>query len=228
VNNNDTILLHDKYELVSQMTGGFGEAPEHVSLNLKHDLRPYQHEAVGRYMYHHDVDKTRDISRGLRLLFNMATGSGKTMIMAALMLDLYRRGHRKFVFFVNTNNIIEKTRENFLDQASSKYLFADKIVIDGQRVEVREVIDFSDVREDAINIVFTTIQGLHSQLRTPKENGLTFEELEDHDIVFLADEAHHLDGDTKKLGAEQKKDNVSWERLRSLHLFEVFLFNEHR
>ena len=88
MNNNDTILLHDKYELVSQMTGGFGEAPEHVSLNLKHDLRPYQHEAVGRYMYHHDVDKTRDISRGLRLLFNMATGSGKTMIMAALAASL--------------------------------------------------------------------------------------------------------------------------------------------
>lgn len=211
MNDNDTILLHDKYQLVSQMTGGFDDAPEYITLNLKHALRPYQHEAVGRYMYHHDVDKTRDVSRGLRLLFNMATGSGKTMIMAALMLDLYRRGHRKFVFFVNTNNIIEKTRENFLDQASSKYLFADKIVIDGQRVEVREVIDFSDVRDDAINIVFTTIQGLHSQLRTPKENGLTFEELEDHDIVFLADEAHHLDGDTKKLGAEQKKDNVSWE-----------------
>lgn len=211
MNDNDTLLLHDKYELVSQMTGGFGAVPEYVTLNLKYPLRPYQDEAIGRYLYHYDSDKTRDVTRGLRLLFNMATGSGKTLIMAALMLDLYRRGHRKFIFFVNTNNIIEKTRENFLEQVSSKYLFADKIVIDGQKVEVREVDDFSDVREDAINIVFTTIQGLHSQLKTPRENGLTYEELEGHDIVLLSDEAHHLDGDTKKLGADQKKDNDSWE-----------------
>lgn len=211
MNDNDTMLLHDKYQLVSQMTGGFGAVPEHITLNLKHELRPYQDEAIGRYLYHFDSDKTRDISRGLRLLFNMATGSGKTMIMAALMLDLYRRGHRKFIFFVNTNNIIEKTRENFLDQASSKYLFTDKIVIDGKNIDVREVADFSDVRDDAINIVFTTIQGLHAQLKTPRENGLTYEELEGHDIVLLSDEAHHLDGDTKKMGAEQKKDNDSWE-----------------
>lgn len=211
MNNKDTMLLDDVYQLYSRMSGGFGDTPEHIILNLKHPLRPYQDEAIGRYIYHHDSDKTRDINHGLRLLFNMATGSGKTMIMAALMLDLYKRGHRKFVFFVNTTNIIEKTRENFLDQSSSKYLFADKIVIDGRRVEVREVADFSDVRDDAINIVFTTIQGLHTQLKTPRENGLTFEELEDHDIVFLSDEAHHLNGDTKKLATDEKKDNVSWE-----------------
>ena len=211
MNGKDVMLLDDLYQLYSRMSGGFEDAPEHVALNLKYPLRPYQHEAIGRYIYYSDGDKTRDISHGLRLLFNMATGSGKTMIMAALMLDLYKRGCRKFVFFVNTTNIIEKTRENFLDQSSSKYLFADKIVIEGQKVEVREVDDFSDVREDAINIVFTTIQGLHMQLKTPRENGLTFEELEDHDIVFLSDEAHHLNGDTKKLDTGEKKDNVSWE-----------------
>src|SRR3954464_13386881 len=121
MNGKDTLLLDDKYQLISRMSGGFGDAPEHVRLNLKYPLRPYQNEAIARYMYHLDVDKTRDVSRGLRLLFNMATGSGKTMIMAALMIDLYRRGHRKFVFFVNTTNIIEKTRENFLDQSSIKY-----------------------------------------------------------------------------------------------------------
>lgn len=211
MNGKDTMLLDDKYQLLSRMSGGFGDAPEYVTLNLKYPLRPYQNEAIARYMYHFDNDKTRDVTRGLRLLFNMATGSGKTMIMAAVMLDLYKRGHRKFVFFVNTTNIIEKTRENFLDQSSIKYLFADKIVVDGQRVELREVNDFSDVREDAINIVFTTIQGLHTQLKTPKENGLTYEELEAHDIVFLSDEAHHLNGDTKKLATDDKKDNISWE-----------------
>lgn len=207
----DKLLLDDTYQLYSRMSGGFAEVPEHITTNLKYPLRPYQNEAVGRYLHYFDKDQTRDQARGLQLLFNMATGSGKTMIMSALLLDLYRRGFNKVIFFVNTTNIIEKTRENFLDASSSKYLFADKIVIEGEKVEVREVTEFSDARPDAINIVFTTIQGLHTTLKAPKENSLTYDDLIEHDIVMLSDEAHHLNGDTRTLGATEKKDNTSWE-----------------
>lgn len=205
------MLLDDMYQVFSRMQGGFTSVPEHISLNLKHELRPYQNEAIGRYFYYTDNDQSRDHSRGSQLLFNMATGSGKTMIMASLLLDLYKRGQNKIIFFVNTTNIIEKTRENFLDAASNKYLFADKIVIDGSVVDIREVTDFSDARDDAINIVFTTIQSLHMTLKSPKENGLTYEDLTEHSLVLLSDEAHHLNGDTKSLNTDEKKDNVSWE-----------------
>lgn len=205
------MLKSDEYDILSRFQGGFTSVPDHISLNLRYELRPYQTEAIGRYLYYYDSDKNRDRTRGMQLLFNMATGSGKTMIMAALLLDLYKRGQNKIVFFVNTTNIIEKTRENFLDSSSSKYLFAEKIIIDGEVVNVREVTDFSDAREDAINIVFTTIQGLHSTLKAPKENALTYDDLIEHDLVLLSDEAHHLNGDTKKLDAEEKKDNTSWE-----------------
>ncbi len=205
------MLLDDTYQIYSRMAGGFSGAPEYITENLKHELRLYQQEAIGRYLHYYDKDQTRDQSRGLQLLFNMATGSGKTMIMAALLLDLYKRGFNKIVFFVNTTNIIEKTRENFLESSSNKYLFADKILIDGEPVTVREVSEFSDARDDAINIVFTTIQGLHSTLNNPHENSLTYEDLVDHDIVLLSDEAHHLNGDTKSLGSDEKKDNTSWE-----------------
>ena len=211
MNNQDKMLLDDTYQIYSRMSGGFTSAPEYISENLKHELRPYQQEAVGRYLHYYDKDQTRDQSRGLQLLFNMATGSGKTMLMAALLLDLYKRGYNKVVFFVNTTNIIEKTRENFLDGSSNKYLFADKIIINGEPVTIREVTEFSDARDDAINIVFTTIQGLHSVLNNPRENSLTYEDLLNHDIVLLSDEAHHLNGDTKSLAAEEKKDNTSWE-----------------
>ncbi len=213
MNNNpqDKMLKSDEYDILSRFQGGFTSVPDHISLNLRYELRPYQTEAIGRYLYYYDSDKNRDRTRGMQLLFNMATGSGKTMIMAALLLDLYKRGQNKIVFFVNTTNIIEKTRENFLDSSSSKYLFAEKIIIDGEVVNVREVTDFSDAREDAINIVFTTIQGLHSTLKAPKENALTYDDLIEHDLVLLSDEAHHLNGDTKKLDAEEKKDNTSWE-----------------
>ncbi len=44
----------------------------------------------------------------------MATGSGKTLIMAGLMLYLYKQGYRNFLFFVNLSNIVEKNeRELF-------------------------------------------------------------------------------------------------------------------
>lgn len=205
------MLKSDEYDILSRFQGGFRSAPSYISFNLRHELRPYQIEALGRYLHYYDIDQNRDRTRGPQLLFNMATGSGKTMIMAALLLDLYKRGLNKVVFFVNTTNIIEKTRENFLDSSSNKYLFADKIVIDGEVVNVREVTDFSDARDGAINIVFTTIQGLHATLKAPKENSLTYDDLAEHDIVLLSDEAHHLNGDTKALNADEKKDNTSWE-----------------
>jgi len=50
-----------------------------------------------------------------QLLMHMATGSGKTMMMAGLIAYLYAKGYRKFLFFVNSTNIINKTRDNFLN-----------------------------------------------------------------------------------------------------------------
>lgn len=202
-------LLDTRYKNTSQMLGGFCDVPETISMNLRHELRPYQKEAIGRYLFYYDSDKSRDVTSVSELLFNMATGSGKTLIMAGLLLDLYKRGYNKVIFFVNTTNILEKTRENFLEKSSNKYLFADKIVIDGEVVNIQEVSDFSSVRDDSINIVFTTIQGLHTTLKSPRENGLTYEDLCEHDLVLLSDEAHHLQGSTKSKA--KKDDNTSWE-----------------
>lgn len=63
----------------------------------------------------------------------MATGSGKTDIMAAIMLYMYAElGYQNFLFVVNTNSVISKTKENLLNPASKKYLFASNMVINGQ------------------------------------------------------------------------------------------------
>ena len=78
----------------------------------------------------------------LHLLFNMATGSGKTLIMAGLILYLHDQGYRNFLFFVNSTNIIEKTKDNFLNPASIKYLFNQAIHIGGQRVCISPVDNF--------------------------------------------------------------------------------------
>lgn len=199
-------FIYETYNTVSQ--SGFIDfretIPSYIIQNLKYPLRPYQEEAIGRYLYY-KTDKNRTVPE--QVLYNMATGSGKTLLMAAVILEKYKQGERNFIFFVNNDNILTKTRDNFLESSSGKYLFTDKIVIDNQIVKIREVTDFSDSRDDSINIVFTTIQKLHLDLNTPRENRLSYEQFKDISVVMLADEAHHLNAGLSK---SEKDDNTSW------------------
>ena len=199
-------FIYETYDTVSR--SGFKnfrvDLPDYITKNLKYPLRPYQEEAIGRYLYY-KTDENRAIPE--QVLYNMATGSGKTLLMAAVILEKYQQGERNFIFFVNNDNILTKTKDNFLENSSGKYLFAEKIVMDGQIVTVREVMDFPDSREDSINIVFTTIQKLHQDLNTPRENRLSYEQFKDISVVMFADEAHHLNAG---LDTNEKKDNTSW------------------
>ena len=192
------------------------QVPEYIYSNLKNGFgqRPYQQEAFGRFVFfwndYHDKPK----GVPTQLLYHMATGSGKTLIMAGLIIYLYERGYRNFLFFVNSTNIIDKTRDNFFNTTSSKYLFSDTISIGDKRIKIKEVDNFQAANQDDINIVFSTIQGLHSRLNTPKENSLTYDDFEDTKIVLISDEAHHINAETKKsseLGTEEKKEIISWE-----------------
>ena len=185
------------------------EIPDYLkdNLNPKFELRLYQEEAFARFFlcFEEDFDGKE---KPLHLLFNMATGSGKTLIMAGLILYLYEKGYRNFLFFVNSTNIIEKTKDNFLNPLSSKYLFNEPIHFGSIRVAVTPVPNFEGVNENDINICFTTIQQLHIDLNTQKENALTYEDFKDEKIVLLADEAHHINTSTKA-GQELL---ISWER----------------
>lgn len=201
--------LYEKYDMIPEAGMSFPEVPKHIKDNVAYPLRPYQEEAIGRWLQYMDND-TKNKMLPVQLLFNMATGSGKTLIMAALILDLYKRGYRNFIYFVNSTNIIEKTRDNFTNPASSKYLFANNILIDGKRVEIKDVENFSDGDSDAINIVFTTIQGLHTDLNIPRENRLCYSDFENMRIALIGDEAHHNNSKTL-LDNDDLEDNRSWE-----------------
>ena len=161
--------------------------PSEITSNLRHAPRKYQVDALVAWLKY--IDSKHD--EPVQLLFNMATGSGKTYIMAALMLDLYRRGWRNFLFFVNSANILEKTRDNFIHINSPKYLFAPSIKIDGKFVRVREIRSFYESDPNAINILFTTTQRLHKDLNVPHENRISYAELVQYNIVLIGDEAHH-------------------------------------
>lgn len=184
------------------------EIPSYIKDNLNKELREYQIQALKRFLLQR---KKPSINH---LMFNMATGSGKTLVMAALMLDCYKNGYRNFIFFVNSTSIVEKTKANFCDSSSSKYLFASEINIDGIRVAVRSIDNFNESDENSINIYFSTIQGLFSLFKDEKENSLTLEDLQNYKIVFLADEAHHLNSETKrKLNKSEEEDKENWESI---------------
>lgn len=193
--------------------GSYTEIPPYIqeNVNQRFELRPYQIGAFENFITYFENEKM--CRKPTQTLFHMATGSGKTMIMAGLMLYLYKKGYRNFLFFVNLSNIVNKTRENFLNALSSKYLFADEIRLNGERVQIKEVSNFQNSDDDAINICFTTTQGLHSDMWTAKENALSDDDFANKKVVFISDEAHHLNVDTKTLAKNknEQENYKSWE-----------------
>ena len=107
-------------------------------------LRDYQKEAF-RYFISYKENEALSKNKQIHTLLHMATGSGKTVIMAGLILYLYTKGYRNFLFFVNQTNILEKTKENFLNNLSSKYLFADNIEYYGEKIKINEVDNFAAI-----------------------------------------------------------------------------------
>ena len=202
-------FLFEKIDTMKEV-GVYSELPRYIpeNLNSNFELRPYQESAFCNYITYFE-SKLRQ--RPTQTLFHMATGSGKTLIMAGLMIYLYKQGYRNFLFFVNLSNIVRKTKENFLAHASSKYLFAENIIIDGERVAIKEVTNFQNTDNNAINICFTTTQALHYDMWTIKENGVSFDDFIGKKVVLISDEAHHLSASTKKQTADEIENNNHWE-----------------
>jgi len=200
----DDLMLHEKLTQGKDFLGGddcyIKLVPDFITPNLNptFSIRPYQEEVFGRFEFYLDKFGAKPKGVPLNLLYHMATGSGKTLVMAGEILSLYKRGYRNFLFFVNSTNIIKKTKENFLNKASSKYLFNDVIQINTKQIRIREVDNFSSANPDDINIIFTTIQGLHIAMNMAKENSITYDDFQNFKTVLISDEAHHINAETKK------------------------------
>ncbi len=190
----------------------YAHLPDYIisNINSKFAIRKYQEKAFKRFIYYLEKWPEKKKILPVHLLFNMATGSGKTLMMAGLILYLYEKGYKNFLFFVDSSNIVEKTKDNFLNGASSKYLFNEKIISGGREIFINEVKNFNEANDTDINIFFTTIQGLHKNLtELIKENSITYADFEDKKIVLLSDEAHHINVATKNKTEKEKENN--WE-----------------
>lgn len=204
------MFLYEKLNAFRE--GGLNKTlPLYVTKNINQnfEIRTYQKEAFENFITYYEG---KLCEKPTQVLFHMATGSGKTLIMAGLMLYLYKQGYRNFLFFVNLSNIVKKTKVNFLNPLSSKYLFNDEIIIDGERVPIQEVKNFQNSDSNAINICFSTTQGLHSDLWNVKENAMSIDDFENQKVVLISDEAHHLNVDTKKkLSKKESESYRSWQ-----------------
>ncbi|WP_331458953.1 DEAD/DEAH box helicase family protein [Helicobacter pylori] len=185
-----------------------------MTSNLKKELRDYQKQAIYNYLEKRQSNPTQK-----HFMFEMATGSGKTLVMAGLILECCKQGYQNFIFFVNSTSILEKTKLNFTDSASSKYLFSENININDENTEIKSINNLNESHNSAINIYFSTIQGLFSLFTKAKENAITLEDLKDQKLVFLADEAHHLNTETKKkLNDSEASEKRNWESVVKLAL----------
>ena len=190
---------------------GLQRLPLYIKQNLKHSLRDYQFLAI------HNLDAVKKLDNKEepynQLMFYMATGSGKTDIMAAIILYMYQaHNYQCFLFTTSTTAVVNKTIDNLTNVASPKYLYQDPIVIDGQRVTIKAVSEFpTSLEKNTIYLKFSGIQQLSNDVNSPRENGITEESLKKHKLVILADEAHHFN-----VGTRSKKEdttNRSWESL---------------
>ncbi|MFV8806462.1 DEAD/DEAH box helicase family protein [Aerococcus urinaeequi] len=182
------------------------EVPEYINDNLVHKLRGYQEDAIINYHY----TQTKIKPKTQEVLFNMATGSGKTDLMAALILYLYKEhSYQNFLFTVNTNSVLLKTIENLINKNSPKYLFKEKIEIDGQPITILKVDTFTQqLQENTIYIKLDIIQNISDDLNVIRETKMGLNDYQINPVAILADEAHHYSADTKGNG---ESSDHTWE-----------------
>lgn len=181
------------------------EVPSYINENLLHTLRDYQNQALRNYHFtqNHIQPSPQHV------LFNMATGSGKTDLMAALILYLYQEhNYQNFLFTVNTNSVLMKTEDNLVNSSSEKYLFNEKIEIEGDTVTIKKVERFPRLPQtNTIYIKLSSVQKVSDDLFTIKEGTMGLSDYERHPVAVLADEAHHYSASTK---SEKDAENT-WE-----------------
>jgi type III restriction enzyme len=107
---------------------------------LKFVLRPYQMEALRAFqLFWKDGFDSRSLKQKTlqemkneedksiqwhKVGFEMATGSGKTLLMGATILDLWYKGYKDFLILTPNTILFDKTIENFTPRAV-KSIFGD-------------------------------------------------------------------------------------------------------
>ncbi|MGX6971552.1 DEAD/DEAH box helicase family protein [Vagococcus bubulae] len=183
--------------------------PTYLAENMVHTFRDYQESAL-RYFHYTMTNKVFEYRRINHALFNMATGSGKTDLMAGLILYLYQEhSYQNFLFIVNTNSVLNKTIDNLTNKQSNKYLYQPVIEIDGERLSIVKVDEFpKNQSKNTIYIKLASVQSVASDIFTQSENSMGAQDYARNKVTILGDEAHHYSASTKS----EKEMEQSWEK----------------
>jgi len=136
----DLVSQDQQYKIaVGSATPATIENYDKIQRLLKFPLRPYQIEALRafQFFWKDDFDsrslKQKTLQKvkidGKEILwskvgFEMATGSGKTLLMGAIITDLWQRGYKDFLILTPNTILFDKTIENFTPRAA-KSIFGD-------------------------------------------------------------------------------------------------------
>lgn len=187
-----------------------------VEKYMAHNFRYYQKEALAAFEYLVGANdenwfKKNLYEKGIPFYgFEMATGSGKTLLMGALILHLYKNHRmRNFLIIVPSTTIYEKTVQNF-DSNHMKKVFSNYMVEKYNLVTGDNFTDKSSNYDPdaAFSIFIFTIQKFFERsigeqvLKVDKVweespwksggNTISFREyLTGQGLVVLTDEAHH-------------------------------------
>lgn len=200
--------------------------PSYLSNNLKHNLRDYQIFALRNLMImlkanENKESETFEVFRNFlnvnQFLFRMATGSGKTNILAASILALYKEKNvQRFIFTTNLKSVLQKTEDNLIHEESEKYLYSEKINIDGKPIKIVQILsneDFPENEPDTIYIKIISIQALAKQVdqSSARENQSSLNNITSNDVALLVDEAHHFNANATVQKFETKKNILAFE-----------------
>jgi len=143
-----------------------------------------------------------------QLVFNLATGVGKTRLMGALIAYLYLAGQSKnFLILAPRAAILEKL-ERESSQHDAKYLLIDPDLLPEPNVCIRDNLDSFRPNSDELNLFILSPQSISgSEKRFSRPSEFRSESLAEYltgcdDLVVFVDEAHHL--------GDLKKERASW------------------
>ncbi|MBX7135121.1 MAG: DEAD/DEAH box helicase family protein [Fimbriimonadaceae bacterium] len=142
-----------------------------------------------------------------QLIFNLATGVGKTLLMGALIDYLYLSGQsRNFLVLAPRAAILEKL-ERESSQHNEKYLLVDPELVTEPALCIRSNLERFRPSEDGLNLFILSPQSISGKdKRFSKPDEFRGESVAEYltrvdDLVVLVDESHHLGDPSKERAA---------------------------
>ncbi|MDD1449786.1 DEAD/DEAH box helicase family protein [Sphingomonas sp. H160509] len=162
-----------------------------LMLALGNDLRVMDAQSVSDRLY--DLGFSNDVPADL--MFDLATGVGKTRLLGAIIVYLARSNQTKNVLILASRNAILDKFKRETDPLSPKYLFLDKSIMSEPNICFRADVSSFSPDESRLNVFILSPQTLiGTKIGMDGDFGPSIRSylMDADDLVVLSDEAHHI------------------------------------